>query len=187
MNIETPNRNFSRAARVELKQEAGGKETWHPIGSANLTHFDFRSLKRESLSIGFPEHREKEYRLVIENRDSPPLEVKNVTARGNTYEAVFLAEPKREYRLAYGSETLDAPNFDTAALNASLREGFTPITASLGAEVESEVAPAPGEPLVKRLLNNGPLLTAIIAVLVVLLAVGLYRATRNLDEVNQTK
>ena len=182
LTLETADRNFSRAARVEVRRDDSGKESWQSIGSANLMHLDFRSLQRESLSIDIPEHRETDYRLVIENRDSPPLSVKNVTAQGNAYEVVFLATPKADYRLAYGSTNLDAPNFDTAALTASLKEGFTPIAATLGEAVESEVAPEPGDPLFKRLLNNGPLLTAVIAVLVVLLAWGLYRATRNLDD-----
>ncbi len=182
LTLATADRNFSRAARVEVKRDVAGKTSWQSIGSANLTHLDFRSLKRKSLSIGLPEYRETEYRLVIENRDSLPLSVTEVTARGNAYEVVFLAMPEFEYRLAYGSATLDTPNFDTAALKASLTEGFTPIAAPLGAAVELKVAPEPGESLFKRLLNNGPLLTAIIAVLVVLLAVGLYRATRNLEQ-----
>jgi len=186
LTLVTTDRNFSRAARVEVRhddsgRDGSGKESWQAISSAQLAHFDFRSLQRKSLSIGIPEHRETDYRLVIENRDSPPLSVKNVTAQGNAYEVVFLAAPKVDYRLAYGSTTLSAPNFDTAALTATLGEGFTPIAASLGEAIELEVAPEPSEPLLKRLLNNGPLLTAIIAVLAVLLAAGLTRATRNLE------
>ncbi|TWU30431.1 DUF3999 family protein [Bythopirellula polymerisocia] len=185
LTLDTADRNFSRSARVEVRRDISEKESWQAIGTANLTHLDFRSLKRKSLSINFPEHRETEYRLVIENRDSPPLGVKNVTARGNAYEVVFLAAPKVDYRLAYDSKTLDPPNFDTVALSASLKEGFAPVDATLGEAVESDVAPEPGEPLLKRILNDGPVLTAIIAVLVVLLAVGLYRATRNLDGVGE--
>ncbi len=185
LKVVTDVRNFSRSARVEVSREAREKKSWQAIGSAKLTNLDFRSLKRESLAINFPEHRETEYRLVIENRDSPPLEVKDVIASGNAYEVVFLAEPKAEYRVAYDSPSLEAPNFDTAALTASIQEGFQPVRATLGLTVESEVAPQPGDPLLKRLLNNGPLLTGIIAVLVVLLAVGLYRATRNLEDVER--
>jgi hypothetical protein len=184
LTLVTSDRNFSRSARVEVRRDVAEKESWQAIGSANLTHLGFRSLKRESLSIGIPEHRENEYHLVIENRDSPPLSVANVIARGIAYEVVFLSTPKVDYRLAYDSATLNAANFDTSALTASLGEGFTPMQVTLGPAVELEVAPEPGEPLLNRLLNNGPLLTAIIALLVVLLAVGLYRATRNLDGVD---
>ena len=180
--VETADRNFSRAARVEVRRDDSGKESWQSIGSANLMNLDFRSLQRESLSIDITEHRETDYRLVVENRDSPPLSLKNVTVQGKAYEVVFLAMPKAEYRLAYGSTNLEAANLDTAALAASLKEGFNPIAATLGEAVESAVAPEPGDPLFKRLLNNGPFLTAVIAFLVVLLAWGLYRATRNLDD-----
>lgn len=180
--VETADRNFSRAARVEIRRDNSGKESWQSIGSATLVNLDFRSLHRESLSIDITEHRERDYRLVIQNRDSPPLSVENVTAHGKAYEVVFLAKPRVDYRLAYGSAKLAAANLDTAAIAASLKEGFDPITASLGDAVESAVAPEPVDPLFKRLLNNGPFLTAVIAVLVALLAWGLYRATRNLDD-----
>jgi hypothetical protein len=187
LTLATEDRNFTRDARVEVRQTTTIEpDSWQAIGRGNLTRIDFRSLQRESLEIELSEHREMEYRVVIENRDSPPLVVSSFIAEGNVYEAVFLAQPQTDYRLAYGSNTLTAPQFDTAALSAALAEGFTPLGASLGPAVELKVAPTPAEPLLKRLLNSGPLLTIVIVVLVVLMAAGLYRATRNLDKMTES-
>ncbi len=183
--LVTKDRNFSRTARIEVRPDASAPETWRSIGSAVLTRIEFRSLQRESLEIELSEHRAEDYRLVIENRDSPPLTVDDVRAAGNVYEVVFLAQPGVAYRLGYSSPELAAPNFDLAALQASLAEGFAPLAASLGPEEKLEVAAEPRDPLIKRLLNNSVVLTSIIALLVFVLAVGLYRATRSLEQASE--
>ena len=184
--ISTPARNFTRQARIEIPVERGTTKTWQTIGAANLARVDFRTLQRESLTLKIPETRASEYRLVIDNRDSPPLEITHLTAKGHAYEAVFLAAPTGKYNLTYGNESLDAPNYDTAALAVSLREGFTPLVATLGAQTEVDAPPAPAESLFKRLVNDARFMTLTIGVLVLILAAGLYRATRHLDELKES-
>ena len=182
LTIETADRNFSRAARVEIEEERQGKSTWRPIASGNLSRLDFRTLQRSQLTLSFGESRAARYRIVIENRDSPPLKVTGVTARGHVYEAVFLAAPDRKYRVAYENRSLGAPSYDTAALAASLSEGFEPVAATLGDEVRAKPVPDPGLSRLAQLVNDGRVLTATIAVLVVILGWGLYRATQRLDK-----
>ena len=187
----TPTRNFSRRGRVEIRQKSQESqksstgEVWHSIGSATLSRIDFRSLKKQSLRLPFSEQRETEYRLVIENRDSRPLTVSGVLAHGNCYEVVFLAKPKTEYHLAYGSHELASPNFDTAALVASLGAGYVPLSASLGKAEALEVAPEVPVPGWKRLLNSGRSLTVVIVLLVLVLGAGLYRASRRLNDLDE--
>ncbi|MDZ4658487.1 MAG: DUF3999 family protein [Bythopirellula sp.] len=185
ITIDTPNRNFSRNARIEIPAEQGTTKTWQTLGTANLARIDFRTLKREALGLDIPETRGGEYRLVIENRDSPPLEVKGATAEGHVYEVVFLAAKEAKYDLTYGNDSLAAPNYDTATLAASLREGFTPLVATLGDQVEVDAPLAPAVPLLTRLLNDSRVMTLVIGVLVLILAAGLYRATRHLDDLKE--
>jgi hypothetical protein len=185
LTIETGDRNFSRAAHVEVEGTAApqkAKRDWRrTLGSATLSRLDFRSLRREDLSIALPQSRESRYRVVIENRDSPPLAITGVAGRGSVYEVVFLAKSGEQYRLAYGDETAAAPAYDTAALAASLAEGYEPLVATLGEQVALAAAPdAPPQRLV-QLLNDPRFLGGGIALLVVILGVGLYRATRRLD------
>jgi len=179
--LVTSDRNFSRDARVETEQERGGQPHWRTIGSANLSQIDFRNLQRSNLEVPISETRQPKYRVVIDNRDSSPLDVTGVEARGPVYQVVFLVNPKQAYRLAYGNSSIEAPNYDTAALAASLAEGYMPIEATLGDELESQDAPELGEPLFTRLINDPRVLIPVIAVLVLLLGWGLYRATRQLD------
>ena len=185
LTIATADRNFSRTARVEVKgtrtPQASKLEWLETIGTGNLARLDFRNLAREDLGIGFPEAREPQYRLVIENRDSRPLEITGVKARGAVYEVVFLAQPGGRYHLAYGNATAAAPSYDTAALTASLGDGYLPLAATLGEQTASVAAPDEGEPALARLVNDPRFLGAVIMLLVVVFGVGLYQATRRLD------
>ncbi len=185
LSLVTPTRNFSRRGRVEIRQESSSGPAWRSIGSGTLSRIEFRSLKKESLRLSFSEQRETEYRIVIENGDSRPLVVSGVLAQGNRYEVVFLAKPATEYHLAYGSPRLASPNFDVAALVASLGAGYTPLGASLGKAVALEVAPEEGEPRWKRWLSSGPSITVVIVLLVLVLGTGLYQASRRLSELDE--
>jgi hypothetical protein len=184
--VVTPARNFSRNARVEVPLEQGASKSWQTLANVKLSQLDFRTLRRESLALHIPETRAEEYRLVIENGDSPPLEVTSVTAKGHVYEAVFLAAAEGRYKLTYDGRTNAAPRYDTAALNVSLAEGFAPLAATLGTEGEIEAALEPTEPFFKRLVNDTRVMTAVIGVLVLILAAGLYRATRHLDQISES-
>jgi hypothetical protein len=181
LSLVTESRNFSRAAQVEVEREQGGQNTWHAISSGNVSRIDVRNLDRTNLAISVPETRQARYRLVIENRDSAPLAITGVSARGPVYEVVFLADPKVEYRVAYGGSSIDSPNYDTAALTASLGAGYTPLAAELGEQGVLSQEVVTGEPFFKRLINDTRLLTIAIAILVILLGLGLYQATRRVN------
>ena len=57
--IETPERNFSRRAVVEVEDVDGIRRNWRPIAEAPLTRIDFKSFSRKQLSLHFPESRER--------------------------------------------------------------------------------------------------------------------------------
>lgn len=184
VSIVTPDRNFSRTVRLEVQGRASppsAKAEWRDVIGSTMTRIDFRGLRRENVSITVPESRQDHYRIVIENRDSAPLDVTDVMARGAVYDVIFLARPGEQYRLAYGNESLAAPNYDTAALAASLSAGFKPLAATLGEQSSLANVPLAAEPALMRLLNDPKVLGGVFALLVAMLAVGLYRATRRLD------
>ena len=183
--VETPARNFSRRANVEMGVDKGGKTDWQALASGNLFRIDFRTLNRESLSIPVAETRATEYRLAIENGDNQPLDVTKLTGRGHVYEVVFLAAADKKYELRYGNAQATTPNYDTAAIAASLHAGFAPLLATLGEESLVEAIPEPPAPFLKRLLNNTWAMTAVIGVLVLVLAAALYRATKHLENFDE--
>ncbi|MDZ7617766.1 MAG: DUF3999 family protein [Patescibacteria group bacterium] len=177
--LETPARNFNRAVSVERPESRGVRTEWRQLGRATLSRFAFRELNREQMEVGFPETRSEQYRLVIDNRDDPPLEITGVRATGNVYRMVYFAEPGKEYRLAYGSAAVKAPSYDTTALSASLREEYKPVVAELGQAIENTDVRPPSNLL--AFLNNPVLLIGGVCLLVALLACGLYAAARRVD------
>jgi len=186
VRLATEDRNFSRTARVEVQRNGRDGVAWEPIGQATVSRLDFRDLQRENLEIPIPETREPSLRVVIENRDSAPLNITGLEGLGPAYEAVFLADPAEEYRLAYGSPTAEAPHYDAAAITASLAADYRPVAAELGDQTElSPAEAAPTEPLLARLLANPIFVTVVIALLVTLLAFGLYSASRRVDDLPQ--
>ncbi len=181
LTLETPSRNFSRSAAVEIEDVDGVRRTWHSIGQATVSRIDFKDLQREQLSITFPESRHERYRIVIENRDSPPLEIAGVAAEGNQYELAFLAAPDERYRLVYGDADAKPVDQDTAAMQSLLRSGFDVTSAELG---EQQPNPGAGQrrrlPL-RDLLLHPAVLGSVIALLVIALGFGLYQAVKRMD------
>ena len=115
---------------------------------------------------------------MIDDGDSPPIDVIGITIRGPAREAVFLAEPGGVYRLAYGGDRA-APRYDTAAIRAAVGAGVAASPATLGPESNSVVPRAPDRPV--GLLADGRFQLAAILVLVVILAAALFRAARRID------
>ncbi len=180
-HLETHSRNFTRRVRVERPETRGVHTRWQRIGEATLSRFAFRELQREQLEVTFPETRDEVYRLVIDNRDDPPLELTGLRAAGSEYRIVYFADADGAYRLVYGSAEVPSPQYDTTALAASLREGYEPLAAELGEVVESPLKRPAAD--FRALLNNPLLLIAVVGVLVAVLGWVLYAAARRVDAI----
>lgn len=179
--LATADRNFSRRVTVErpaARQPATGPRCESRIAAAPFTRIDVAGIRREQLALPIPESREREYVLVIDDGDSPPIGVSGVTARGPLEEVVFLARPGGAYRIAYGGD-LPRPRYDTAAIAAALAAGVAPVEATAGAE--SAASPPPPDPW--HLLADTRVQVTVIAALVVVLAVTLFRAAGRIDPV----
>jgi hypothetical protein len=179
LSLVTPAENFSRAVTLSAEvPDRDGKMAWREIASGSLSRFRIQSLHREALTLNLSETRSGRYQLVIEDRDNAPLEVKGVELKGPIYEVVLLAGPKDKIELLYGSAKAAAASYDTAAITASLAEGFRPVAATLGEAREDTRAP---EPEVWLAWNAPELLVGVIVALTILLGWGLYRAGRRID------
>lgn len=181
LTLQTASRNFHRRAVVETPVDRGPATEWQSIGHATLFNFRFRDMHREQLAIAFPERRQEQYRIVIDNDDNPPLEITGVKAEGNVYRATFLAEAGKSYRVYYGSEVAEAPKYEAATVLATLRQSFQPRPVSLGSQIDN--AAFGGEPglTVRKALNNWVFLGSMICLMVIVLAWGLFRAGKQID------
>jgi hypothetical protein len=174
LSLTTTSRNFSREARVLVPVERGALTEWVEVGRHTLVNIQFRAYHRAELSVDFPEQRQSHYRLEIENADNPALEITGVDVQGLGYHAVFLRSEGRTYRLEYGSDTAESPTYETAAVLASLRRGYHPVTAKLGPQIAHPAYRGDGG--LRAFLNSPVFLTLAIASMVVVLAWALFRA-----------
>jgi hypothetical protein len=181
MKIITVAENFSRAATVEAERpDANEKMEWRPVATGTITRFAVGTIHREELKISLPEHRSERYRIIIENRDSPPLPITDVELSGPIYELAFLASPGQQVMLEYGSGEAKAGHYDTAALQAVLAQGQLPAPASL--RPPRETSNVPRGPSWKP-WNDTRVLVGSIIVLTLMLGWGLFRASQRLDGV----
>jgi hypothetical protein len=180
--LETPSRNFSRLAAVEVPVSRGGRTEWSEVGRAQVSRVDFGGFRKEELRISFPEQRQREYRIVIHNEDSPPLEITGIKARGNVYRAVLLAAASETYRASYGSEEAEQPQYDAAAVLRPLREGYQTVEATLGPEAANPAAGKAPALTLRSLLNDARFLACVVVVLVAALGWALVGAVRRINQ-----
>jgi Protein of unknown function (DUF3999) len=180
-SLLTSSRNFSRAVSVEALLGEGSRATWREIATATVSNIDFRTLHREQLTVSFPEHREDRYRIIIDNQDSPPLELTGITATGNVYRLLYLAQPGSDYRLAYGSERAAHPRYDTAAVS-QVRAEYPPAIAQLGPEMPAAGTADDSRPAWSGLLNDQRFLVGVIVVMTVVLGWALLGAGRRIQQ-----
>jgi hypothetical protein len=180
--LETPTGNFSRRAVVEAPEVRGVTTRWRPVGEAIVSSFRFRSFHRDQLAVSFPEGRQEEYRIIIHNEDNPPLDIRGVKAEGTDYRVVFLAQPSKTYCVYYGSESAKTPQYEAAAVLATLQRDYQPVEARLGPQTKNPAFGGEPGPSVAKVLNNWIFLGAAIGLMVVVLAWGLFRAGKRLEQ-----
>ncbi len=173
--------NFSRAASVEVERDdPNGKPAWHLLASGQLTKFSVGTIAVDETTLSIPETRARKYRVIVENRDSPPLRFSGMELTGPKYELLCLATPgERSLILDYGSVTAKAGRYDTAALEAALGQHQTAVQADWS-------DPAVENNVIERALpwqawNDTRVLFAGIIALTLLLGWGLYRAGRRIE------
>lgn len=131
--LEVGECNFRRSARVEATGSGRGI-----LVKGELSCLHLGGIRQERLQLSFPEQRCAQYRVVIENENSPPLKVKGVRALGNVHRLFFIAEPGKSYRLYYGGRMEERPRYDAFAIEEALRLGLIPNLARLGEQLVNE-------------------------------------------------
>ena len=169
--LETPDRNFRRAASVQTPTLRNGQTAWLTIARGPLTCIDIPGIATNQLAIDFPEQRAPQLRLVLDNQDNPPLAVTHVLPRGPVYRLLWLATPGTAYRLAAGHSKLPDPSYDLYAIRAALDQNLPAALCTLApaAPVASVNPPfSLGEFLSRPLVFGSALVLAALALLALL-------------------
>lgn len=179
--LETEDRNFSRRVRVLVPEDADGEVSWREIASATLLRFRFRDVNRETLRVTFPEQRHEKYRIVVENRDSPPISFSGVSGEGPVHELVCLVASDAKLALHYGNSFAAGPSYDVAAIRAALDSGEETTVAKIGdataLDPDQVVAPYGATDIV----NDPVVIGVVVSALVALLGFTLVRAGQRID------
>ncbi len=135
--IETPEKNFSRHYTVEALRKDAGKTDWQKLGEGTLFSLNFRSFLDEQVRMEIPETRAAEYRIVIDNRDNPPLQITGLRLEGPVYRAVWLGNPAEDYLVYFGSESVERPVYEVQSIMGTVRQDYVPVEAVAGDHEEN--------------------------------------------------
>ena len=173
--LETTDRDFQRAARIQVSAIVNGRKTWRTIAAANPAILDLRGYATNCLTMDFSEQRAAQMRLVIDNGANPPLANPAVRAHGPAYRLIWLAQPGERYRIAYGAEHLSTPAYDLSALRTVLDQGIQPNLWQLTPAPDTARPGAELKDVFRRPVVFGGLLAIATLALLVLLAKGLQK------------
>ncbi|MGR8935503.1 MAG: hypothetical protein ACU837_14090 [Gammaproteobacteria bacterium] len=179
IKLQTASRNFSREAVVQIRVRHGIESELQNIGSTTLEALHFRDIDRQHSAVTFPEQRREHYRIVIRNRDNPPLDITAVSAFGNGYELLFLPQADKTYSIRYGADKAARPDYDTAPIRELLRRGYTSVSVPLGAEIAAAAVPRAID--VAELLNSKFFLGTVVALMVAVLGWSLVRVGKRVE------
>lgn len=177
VSLQTASRNFSRRAVAAGTDDGGPHAAWTPVGSATLTSVDIPSAAQQQLDISFGgPRRYARYRITIQDGDNPPLDIRGLRARGETWEAVFFP-PGGPVQMVYGGPSDVQPDFDIAAVLGSAAdqpaEAWTAGPQFPNAAYRPDAAPRRG--------SGRALMVVAIVAMVAALFVVIARAVRRLE------
>ncbi|MBT3191203.1 MAG: hypothetical protein HN341_01480 [Verrucomicrobia bacterium] len=136
IRIETPSVNFSRPMLVEGRSGGGGGG-FKSLFRGVYSHIAIGDVQRDrcTLSLAIPS-RCVEWRITIDNRDSPALDISGVWVEEQVNEAVFLGTQTANYRVVYGGSSTVLPRYDVATILSTV--GRSPVAAyRLGESLEN--------------------------------------------------
>ena len=167
--------NFSREVTLEASSDG---ERWVPLaGGGIIFSYGTPQFVGREVTVAYRETAHRYLRLMVDNQDSPPLTISAATVTGDRARLVFLAEPGVEYRLYYGSAGARRPLYDLERLFPFLLSQEL-LQARLGPETTNPGFLPPEPPLTERYPWLLRVAVTVMAVLLLLLALGLIRQVR---------
>lgn len=177
LDIATP--LFSRRAEVQIPLQEELETRMQTITTGALNGLRFQDIDHAETRLVFPEQRRPNYRVVIYNQDSPPLEISQVKGIGPGYQLLFVNKPGNRYQLRYGAGKAPLPAYDVAAIQELLRQGYTPTVTGLGPE-KAATRIEPGWTLADW-LNSKLFLGGVIGLMVLVLGWSLYKVGKRVS------
>lgn len=113
LKITTPGRNYQRCVEVQIRRGSGDWQRW---ARGTIFNFDTPAMKESQTAIDIPEIAAREFRLVFEDLDNPPLSVTGITGEGYRRAMVFKQQTERKLYVFWGNPRALSPRYDLAGL-----------------------------------------------------------------------
>ncbi|WP_273277678.1 DUF3999 family protein [Maribacter polysiphoniae] len=132
--------------------------------------YNYRTLTRGTLNsvekneFTFNSVLAKRLRVIIEDHDNQPLNIKNATAKGYVHQIIARFTGKAEYFLVYGNKNAHLPNYDLAHTSKNIPSSLTQV--NLG---EAIPIPKKQEDKIAPLFENKFWLWAVMGVIILVL------------------
>jgi len=113
--FEVEQAQFHRPVAVWASDDG---EHWSRAGAGDIHRYATPGSDemQASLKVEFPGARGRYWRVVVHNRNDAPLEGLRLELFGTPRHVVFQQEPQRRYRLLYGNQRAEAPQYELARL-----------------------------------------------------------------------
>lgn len=107
--------NFRRNISLDGTNDTTDKPQWQQLGNSDIYSIKTGAFHNEKLDIALNgTYRFLKYRLKISNKDNAPLDVEAVSAEGNANEVLFFHRNKLNFKVFYGCNDVNAPQYDVA-------------------------------------------------------------------------
>lgn len=96
--------------------DTGKEDSYKFLTRGSIYSFPLSGMSETKNYIAYPSAKQKYYKIIIENRNNPALEIKSIKfvwVRKNLY-FVSLSKPSK-YSLCFGNSTVSRPNYDLAS------------------------------------------------------------------------
>lgn len=178
IDIATP--YYSRNATVYASVPED-EETYRFISRGTIYRFALDGRKEEQAFIDVRSPKQAVYKIVIENRGNPPLEVKAVNLSWVRQDLYFLALNEGDHHtLCFGNDTLSGPEYDIARFITSENLArHSPVSLALE-EIRINTDYVPKAPKQTRALIEKTILTVVVVVLVIGMGYWLFTLIRKI-------
>lgn len=109
IRIETPSENFYRSVVVYTSSD---NKNFYVHGTGVIFNYKTSKFSGSSLELAIPEVRTQYVRVSVVHRDDAPIAVSNIAFSGLLRSILFKYEASARYRLFYGNEKAEYPQYD---------------------------------------------------------------------------
>lgn len=141
LTLDAANPYYHRAVRL-FGSATGKEDSYHALANEAIYRFPLPDDRREERNVLEPHARKQNYlRLVIINKNNPPLEIRNITLSWVRQNLYFIALGRGAHRLCSGNPRAQRPEYDlanfvnrrTLGQRPYEQRGLSPLRASGGA------------------------------------------------------